>query len=221
MGISLYLINPVADMPSYFSSEVFAARGLPPAIATADLAIATVAALAPNDFQIRLCDENVSAVDYETEADFVGITGKVSQWGRMKAIADNFRARGKTVMIGGPYASLSPEVVRPHCDILVRGEMEEIAPKIFSNLRSGDWDDEYVGTRPDLRTSPIPRWDLYPNDRAIMGTVQTSRGCPFECEFCDVIQYAGRKQRHKISYAGAARTGRTVSKWIPERLHRR
>src|SRR5207248_11341464 len=58
-------------------------------------------------------------------------------------------------------------------------------------------DDEYVGTRPDLRTSPIPRWDLYPNDRAIMGTVQTSRGCPFECEFCDVIEYLGRKQRHK------------------------
>src|SRR5947209_8852019 len=184
-------------MPSYFSSEVFAARGLPPAIATADLAIATVAALAPDDFQIRLCDENVSAVDYETEVDFVGITGKVSQWGRMKAIADSFRARGKIVVIGGPYASLSPEVVRPHCDILIRGEMEEIAGKIFSDLRSGNWDDEYVGTRPDLRTSPIPRWDLYPNARAIMGTVQTSRGCPFECEFCDVIEYLGRKQRHK------------------------
>ncbi len=115
----------------------------------------------------------------------------------MKSIAGEFRRRGKTVMIGGPYASLSPEVVRPHCDILIRGEMEEIAPKIFSDLRSGDWDDEYVGTRPDLRTSPMPRWDLYPNDRAIMGSVQTSRGCPFECEFCDVIQYLGRKQRHK------------------------
>ena len=197
MGNSIYLVNPIADMPSYFSSEVFAARGLAPAIATADLAIATVAALAPDDFAIRLCDENVSPVDYATDADFIGITGKVSQWGRMRSIADEFRARGKTVMIGGPYASLSPEVVRPYCDILIRGEMEEIAPKIFSDLRSGDWDDEYVGTRPDLRTSPIPRWDLYPNDRAIMGTVQTSRGCPFECEFCDVIEYLGRKQRHK------------------------
>ena len=114
-------------MPSYFSSEVFAARGLSPAIATADLAIATVAALAPDDFAIRLCDENVSPVDYDTDADFIGITGKVSQWGRMRSIAGEFRARGKTVVIGGHYASLSPEAVRPHCDILIRGEMEEIA----------------------------------------------------------------------------------------------
>jgi hypothetical protein len=194
---SLYLINPVADMPSYFSSEVFAARGLPAAIATADLAIATVAGMAPDDFLVELCDENAAPVNFDSAADFIGITGKVSQWGRMRSIADEFRRRGKTVVIGGPYASLSPEVVRPHCDILIRGEMEEIAPKIFSDFRSGDWQEEYVGTRPDLRTSPIPRWDLYPNDRAIMGTVQTSRGCPFECEFCDVIEYLGRKQRHK------------------------
>ena len=197
MAKSLYLINPVADMPSYFSSEVFAARGLPAAIATADLAIATVAGMAPDDFTVELCDENASPVNFDSAADFIGITGKVSQWGRMRSIADEFRRRGKTVVIGGPYASLSPEAVRPHCDILIRGEMEEIAPRIFSDFRSGDWQDEYVGTRPDLRTSPIPRWDLYPNDRAIMGTVQTSRGCPFECEFCDVIEYLGRKQRHK------------------------
>lgn len=197
MGKSIYLINPAADMPSYFSAEAFAARGLPAAIAIADLAIATVAGLAPEDFGVELCDENVSAVNFDSAADFIGITGKVSQWHRMKSIAGEFRRRGKTVVIGGPYASLSPEVVRPHCDILIRGEMEEIAPKFFSDLRSGDWDDEYVGTRPDLRTSPMPRWDLYPNDRAIMGSVQTSRGCPFECEFCDVIQYLGRKQRHK------------------------
>src|SRR5207302_8830054 len=110
---SIYLINPVADMPSYFSSEVFAARGLPAAIATADLAIATVAAFAPEDFGVELCDENVSTVDFDTSADLVGITGKVSQWGRMRSIAAEFRRRGKTVVIGGPYASLSPEVVRP------------------------------------------------------------------------------------------------------------
>jgi hypothetical protein len=194
---SIYLINPVADMPSYFSAEVFAARGLPAAIATADLAVATVAAMAPDDFTVEICDEHVAPVNFETAADFVGITGKVSQWGRMKAIADEFRRRGKTVVIGGPYASLSPDVVRPHCDILVCGEIEDIAAEIFSDLRSDNWRAEYVGTKPDLRISPLPRWDLYPNDRAIMATVQTSRGCPFECDFCDVIQYLGRKQRHK------------------------
>jgi radical SAM superfamily enzyme YgiQ (UPF0313 family) len=79
----------------------------------------------------------------------------------------------------------------------VRGEIEDIAPQFFADLRSGSWQTEYVGTKVNLRISPLPRWDLYPNDRAVMGTIQTSRGCPFECEFCDVIEYVGRKQRHK------------------------
>src|SRR5947209_19082690 len=103
-------------MPSYFSSEVFAARGLPAAIATADLAIATVAALAPQDFHVELCDENVSAVDFDTSTDLVGITGKVNQWGGMKRIAEELPPRGKTVVIGGPYESLVPHTVRPQCD---------------------------------------------------------------------------------------------------------
>jgi radical SAM superfamily enzyme YgiQ (UPF0313 family) len=197
VGKSLYLINPAAGMPGYWGAEIFSGLGMTPTIAIADLAIATVAAMVPDDFHVQLCDEHVETIDMSTTADFIGITGKVSQWGRMKSIADEFRRRGKTIIIGGPYASLSPDVVRPHCDILIRGEMEEIASKIFADIRSGHWQSEYVGTRPDLRTSPLPRWDLYPNDRAIMGTVQTSRGCPFECEFCDVIEYLGRKQRHK------------------------
>ena len=194
---SIYLINPLADFPSYFSAEVFGAWGVAPATSMADLAIATVAALASHHFEVRLCDENVSPIDFDAAVDFVGITGKVSQWGRMKTIAEEFRRRGVTVVIGGPYASLSPNVVRPHCDILVRGEIEDIAPQLFSDLRNGNWQTEYVGTKVDLRVSPVPRWDLYPNERAVMGTIQTSRGCPFECEFCDVIEYVGRKQRHK------------------------
>jgi radical SAM superfamily enzyme YgiQ (UPF0313 family) len=194
---SIYLINPLADFPSYFSAEVFAAWGFTPASSMADLAIATVAALAAHDFEVRLCDENISPIDFDATVDFVGITGKVSQWGRMKSIAQEFRRRDIPVVMGGPYASLSPDMVRPHCDILVRGEIEDIAPRIFSDLRSGSWQTEYVGTKVNLQASPMPRWDLYPNERALMGTLQTSRGCPFECEFCDVIEYVGRKQRHK------------------------
>jgi hypothetical protein len=115
----------------------------------------------------------------------------------MIAIADEFRRRGKRVIIGGPYASLSPARLRDHCDVLVSGEIEEIAGDLFADLRAGKPKDSYVGDKPSLAASPPPRWDLYRNDRAILGAVQTSRGCPFECEFCDVIQYLGRKQRHK------------------------
>jgi radical SAM superfamily enzyme YgiQ (UPF0313 family) len=157
----------------------------------------TVAAFVPSDFEITVCEESVTPVDFSKQVDFVGLTGKNTQWHRMREIAREFRARGVCVVIGGPFASLDPDTVRPHCDVLVRGEIEEIAEGLFADLWAGSWKSEYVGTKPDLNRSPLPRWDLYPNGAALSGTVQTSRGCPFDCEFCDVIEYLGRKQRHK------------------------
>lgn len=197
MAPSLYLINPVSDFPTYYSAEVMAARSLRPAAFAADLAISTLAGMAPPELEVKLCEENVSSADLNTPADIIGITGKVNQWNRMAALADAYRSRGKTVMIGGSFASLCPDVVRPHCDVLVRGEIEELAPQLFGDLLAGQLQDEYQGGKPELDRCVMPRWDLYPNDHAMLGMVQTSRGCPFECEFCDVIQYVGRKQRHK------------------------
>jgi radical SAM superfamily enzyme YgiQ (UPF0313 family) len=193
----LYLINPPSDFPTHFGSEAFAASGLAPACLVADLATATVAALATPYLDVQICEASVQPIDYDTAADYVGITGKVNQFMQMLKIAREFRARGKTVIIGGPYASLCPHHVRDDCDILFRGELEGIADEFFSNLRDGNWKSEYTGGQPDIRSSPAPRWDLYPNDRSLVGSLQTSRGCPFECEFCDVIQYLGRKQRFK------------------------
>ncbi len=197
MSRSIYLINPGQDFPTFFGTDVLeeatgkkAAYGVP-------LALPTVAAMVPDDFQITMCDENIEAVDFDIPAEFIGLTGLVSQWGRMKEIAWEFRLRGKIVIIGGPHATLRHEQVRPHCDILVRGEIEEIASDLFKDLREGTWKDEYIGTKPDLSVSPIPRMDLYPNNRSLSGSIQITRGCPYNCEFCDVIQYLGRKVRHK------------------------
>jgi radical SAM superfamily enzyme YgiQ (UPF0313 family) len=194
---SLYLVNPASDMPSYHGAEVMAHLGLAPAALMADLVVTTVAALVPDDFAVSICDEHISPVNIDSSADFIGITGRSTQVERMLTLAREFRRRGKVVMIGGPYATLCPEVVRSHCDILVRGEIEDIAAQLFSDLKEGNWKPEYVGSRPDPVSPPLPRWHLYSNERALMGSVQTSRGCPFECEFCDVTQYVGRKQRHK------------------------
>ena len=197
MSTSLYLINPACDVPTYHSGDVFAASGMAAATSVADLATTTVAAMAPEDVHVAICDEDIEPADLSTSADIVGLTGKVTQLGRMIALAAKYRARGKTVLIGGSYASLDPEALRPHCDILVRGELEDIAGGLFNDLKERRVEGGLRGGRPALTSSPIPRWDLYRNDRALLGCVQTSRGCPYQCEFCDVIEYLGRKQRFK------------------------
>jgi radical SAM superfamily enzyme YgiQ (UPF0313 family) len=198
LGKSIYLINPRESVPGYFSLEVMSLLGRGNFVSIADLSTPTVAAMVPSSWTVLICDDRLTSADPDIDADVIGITGKVTQRERMIELAKHYRRRGKLVMLGGPFVSLSPEEVREHCDILVRGEIEEIAPEIFADIDAGKWKPEYQGGKPDLSRSPLPRWDLYPHGRrAFSGVIQTSRGCPFECEFCDVIQYAGRKQRHK------------------------
>jgi radical SAM superfamily enzyme YgiQ (UPF0313 family) len=194
---SIYLINPTESVLGWHGMEVLAAWNIAPVTNFADLSTPTVAALVPAGWQVSLCDERVSKIDMETPAAVVGITGKVTQRARALVLADAFRARGKLVVIGGPAASLEPEAYQEHCDILVTGELEEIAETLFADIAAGAYRRRYEGGRPGLATSPVPRWDLYPRNIALNAQVQTSRGCPFECEFCDVIQYLGRKQRSK------------------------
>src|SRR5260370_4293408 len=79
MSTSIYLVNPASDFPTYFSAEGFAGRGLGAAAFMADLSIATLAGMFPEDFNVSLCDENISPVDFYPAADYVRITGKVPQ----------------------------------------------------------------------------------------------------------------------------------------------
>lgn len=194
---SIYLINPAADPQAYFSAEIYAGWGYAPAVLVADLVMTTVAAFIPEGFDIALCDDHLTPVDFDKDVDIVALTGKTSQLRRMLEIARAFRRRGCIVMIGGPVATLDPSAVRDECDILVQGEIEDIAPTLFDDLLHDTWRTHYRGSRPALSSSPIPRWDLYPTDRAISGCIQTTRGCPFSCEFCEVPEFVGRKQRRK------------------------
>ena len=159
--------------------------------------IATVAALAPDAIECILHDEALEPVDFQADVDFIGISANVAQAQRAKEIANEFRAKGKTVIIGGPHISLDPGFFAGSHDVAVSGEFEAIASEFYADMEARTLKPRYHGGRPDLKASPLPSWKLYPNDRALMGVAQTSRGCPFECNFCDVIQYLGRAQRHK------------------------
>ena len=161
-----------------------------------DLSTTTIAALAPRDWRVTICDERIQGVDFATQADVVGITGKVSQRDRMIELAGEFRRRAS-------WSSWAAPTLRSIRKIFARyrhpGARRDRGDRRTAVLRScrRPREKDYEGTKPDLSLSPVPRWDLYPRRVALTGQVQTSRGCPFECEFCDVIQYLGRKQRWK------------------------
>jgi radical SAM superfamily enzyme YgiQ (UPF0313 family) len=162
------------------------------------LGLLTLAALAPKDFQVTVCDENAGErVDYDTPAQIVGITGYLLQKTAVLAHAEQFRRRGKTVVVGGPLANLLPEACRPHCDVLFEGEAEYTWPRFLREYAAGRWADHYVeAEKIHLPDSPPPRLDLL-RRRYAHGIVQCTRGCPFSCEFCDIIVVFGRKMRFK------------------------
>lgn len=163
----------------------------------ASAGITTVAALFGEGFEIRLCDEIFEEVDFDDPSEVIGISMNVAQAARGIEIARRFRAMGRRVIMGGPHVSLAPDFFEGEADSLVVGEFETLAERVRRDLRAGRLEPRYLGTKANLADSPMPRWDLYRNERAVTGVIQTSRGCPFECNFCDVIQYFGRVQRHK------------------------
>jgi radical SAM superfamily enzyme YgiQ (UPF0313 family) len=158
----------------------------------------TIAGLTDRKHEIVLCDENVDSIDFDVEADIVGVTGYIIHKPRILEIIAEFRRRGRFVVVGGPLASLCPEEVREHCDVIFVDEAEETWPRFLRDFEAGTWKTEYrPEEKPDMTTSPMPRFDLLKFDRYHAMTIQFARGCPFNCEFCDIIVMYGRRPRAK------------------------
>ncbi|NIN00950.1 MAG: radical SAM protein [candidate division Zixibacteria bacterium] len=166
-----------------------------------NVALATVAALTPAEFDVRVIDENVEAIDFDVPYDLVGITGYNFDLPRAREVAKQFSKRGVMVVCGGPSVTLSTERWRPFADVLIIGEAERIWPQFLDDYLSGCHKQEYrERERFDLSISPIPDYSGFSerSRRAFFsGIVQTSRGCPYDCEFCSVHVYLGHKMRYK------------------------
>jgi radical SAM superfamily enzyme YgiQ (UPF0313 family) len=171
----------------------------------APLHMATIAALTPDEWEVDIWDEGskgeiTESTNFSRDYDLVATTAYVTHLPRAIDLGRLFRKRGTPVVIGGPGVSSIPQKCRPEFDVLFLGEGELIWPRFLKEFKLGCHRSEYRQVdRPDLTGVPVPRWDLVKNDlpRYQMVGAQTTRGCPFDCEFCDVIHLYGRKPRHK------------------------
>jgi radical SAM superfamily enzyme YgiQ (UPF0313 family) len=194
----IVLVNPRFEA-SYWGLE----HALPFLGKRANLPVACLpllAALVPEGHQITLLDENVEALDYErlARADIVGLTGMSVQRFRMREILSELKERDVFTVVGGPWVTVQEDYFNGLADVIFIGEAEETWPRFLRDWPNGDFERRYEQAhRSDMTQVPLPRYDLLKTEHYLFGSVQFSRGCPFQCEFCDIIVTFGRKPRLK------------------------
>ncbi|HEX9023490.1 MAG TPA: radical SAM protein [Geobacteraceae bacterium] len=163
------------------------------------LSLAALAAATPPEWETALCDENIETVNFAGDADLVAITAMTPQASRAYEIAAGFRASGKTVVMGGFHASNLPEEALTHVDSVVVGEGDLIWPQLLADFRQGRLQRTYRSAQLlDMAAVPVARREMFRNKRYLLkNTLQTTRGCPFDCEFCSVTAFYGRKYRER------------------------
>lgn len=160
------------------------------------LGLAYVAAVTPSNWEVKIIDENFDAFEFE-EADLVGITAFTSNINRAYDIAGIYRKRNIKVIIGGIHASMLPDEALRFVDSVVVGEAENIWPKVIADFENNSLAELYVGPRLNFEESKIlPRRELL-DSRYFWHSIQTSRGCPFNCNFCSVSRYLGNEFRQR------------------------
>jgi radical SAM superfamily enzyme YgiQ (UPF0313 family) len=195
---TIVLINP-RFQPTYWGLDyalpMFRKRAiLPP------LNLALLAALTPAEHSVAIIDENVEDIDFERcrQADIVGVTGMAVQRVRMCEIITELKSRGIFTVLGGPWATVSPEDLGPLADVVFIGEAEETWPRFLEEWTEGRHQLRYEqAEKSNMAAVPAPRYDLLPMQKYVYGSLQISRGCPFTCEFCDIIVVFGRRPRLK------------------------
>lgn len=163
------------------------------------LSLAAIAAVTPPGWEVLLGDENLRPLDLDREVQLVGLTAMTPQAPRAYEIAAAFRARGVPVVMGGFHASNLPQEALQHVDAVVVGEGDLVWPLLLADLQKGKLQQIYRSAAPlDMAAVPMARREIFSEQGYLLkNTVQTTRGCPHECEFCSVTAFFGRSYRER------------------------
>ena len=188
MKKKLILINPsIARKSGFMLSKMLF---YPP------LSLTYIAALTPSNWEVEIIDENIDEFEFK-EADLVGITSFTTTINRAYELAGLYRSKGVKVVVGGIHPSLLPSEAEKYADSVIIGEAEHIWKTVIDDFENNALKKRYKGEVVDCKNYHIlPRRDLL-KSKYFWGTIQTSRGCPFSCDFCSVTQYLGSLYRKK------------------------
>jgi radical SAM superfamily enzyme YgiQ (UPF0313 family) len=171
-----------------------------------NLGLLTLAGMTPPQVEVEYFDENFGPLDLDSDFDLVALSGMTQQVSRAYEIARTCHARGVHTVIGGPHATVLPEEARRYVDTVIVGEAEGIWTEFLADFKAGAPREVYLNDRlekVDLSHTPVPRYDLIPGAFYLpsvdyrMIPVQTTRGCPRDCDFCSVPQVYGKAFRIK------------------------
>ncbi len=196
----IVLINPRFEVSYWGLEHALPLLGKKCNLPTACLPL--LAALTPDGHRLTIVDENVEPIDFDrlAQADIVGLTGMIVQRRRMREILRELKARGIFTVVGGPWVSVQEDYFEGLADVIFVGEAETTWPQFLEEWDQGRHQHRYEQLEPtDMTRVPVPRYDLLKTKDYLFGSIQFTRGCPFQCEFCDIIIMFGRKPRLKTS----------------------
>jgi radical SAM superfamily enzyme YgiQ (UPF0313 family) len=199
---NILLVYPEVPSNTYWSFK-HALKYIGKKSAMPPLGLITVAALFPEDYNIRLIDMNIEPLE-DTDikwADAVFISAMIVQQESLKKVIAQCKPYNKTIVAGGPYVNSNHDDIHG-VDHLVLGEVEDTLAEFLNDLQNGTAKPMYARPpHPDISNAPSPRFDLLNINAYGSMAVQYSRGCPFHCEFCDIWTVYGNRPRLKSSNA--------------------
>ncbi|MCP4133730.1 MAG: B12-binding domain-containing radical SAM protein [bacterium] len=188
MNNKILLIAPCMDVNKRYPSS----------LRIPEIALSTIAGFTPDHFTVDIIEEEVEDINFDTDHDLIGISSMTATAPRSYQIAAEFKKRGKIVVMGGVHPTILPDEALLHADSVVIGEAEGAWELLLEDYLQGRLKRKYLSYQPDISNYPIPRRDFNKKSRSLynLKSISTTRGCPYNCDFCCVPKFFGKKLRH-------------------------